>query len=62
MAKHKTFAVATNVEVYLCALHTPGHRGTKKTTNRLLRQYFPKRTDLSAHLPSELDEIALRLN
>jgi IS30 family transposase len=62
MAKHKTFTVATNVKVYFCDPHSPWQRGTNENTNRLLRQYFPKRTDLSGYPQSELDKVALRLN
>jgi IS30 family transposase len=62
MAKQKTFTVATNVKVYFCDPHTPWQRGTNENTNRLLRQYFPKRTDLSGYSQPELDKVALRLN
>ena len=62
MAKHKTFTVATNVKVYFCDPQSPWQRGTNENTNRLLRQYFPKRTDLGDYAQSELDAIAMRLN
>ena len=62
MAKHKVFTVATNVNVYFCDPQSPWQRGTNENTNRLLRQYFPRGTDLSRHSQSELDKIALRLN
>ena len=62
MAKHKSFTVATNVKVYFCDPQSPWQRGSNENTNGLLRQYFPKRTDLSVHSQSELDQVALRLN
>jgi IS30 family transposase len=62
MAKHKAFSVATNVNVYFCDPHSPWQRGTNENTNRLLRQYFPRGTDLSRYSQSDLDEVALRLN
>jgi len=62
MAKHKTFTVATNVKAYFCDQQSPWQRGSNENTNGLLRQYFPKRTDLSGYTQSELDKVALRLN
>jgi IS30 family transposase len=62
MAKHKSFTVATKVNVYFCDPQSPWQRGTNENTNGLLRQYFPKKTDLSLYSQSELDNVALRLN
>ena len=62
MAKHKDFTVATDVQVYFCDPQSPWQRGSNENTNLLLRQYFPKRTDLSAHSQARLDQVALRLN
>ena len=62
MAKHKDFTVATSVKVYFCDPQSPWQRGTNENTNLLLRQYFPRGTDLSVHSQAHLDQIALRLN
>lgn len=62
MAKHPQFTVATNVKVYFCDPQSPWQRGSNENTNGLLRQYFPKGTDLSKHTQAELNRIALRLN
>ena len=62
MAKHKAFTVATDVQVYFCDPQSPWQRGTNENTNLLLRQYFPRGTDLSGHSQAHLDQIALRLN
>jgi len=62
MAKHKDFTVATNVQVYFCDPQSPWQRGSNENTNGLLRQYFPRRTDLSGYTQADLDQVALRLN
>jgi IS30 family transposase len=62
MAKHKSFTVATNVKVYFCDPQSPWQRGTNENTNGLLRQYFPRKTDLSGYSQTDLDKVTLRLN
>ena len=62
MAAHKAFTVATDVQVYFCDPRSPWQRGSNENTNGLLRQYFPKGTDLSSFSQAHLNKIALRLN
>ena len=62
MAKHQSFTVATDVKVYFCDPQSPWQRGSNENTNGLLRQYFPKKTDLSDYTQLDLDKVALRLN
>jgi IS30 family transposase len=62
MSDHHSFTVDTNVNVYFCDPASPWQRGTNENTNRLLRLYFPKKTDLSHHSQADLDKVALHLN
>ncbi|MFK8020751.1 MAG: IS30 family transposase [Pseudomonadales bacterium] len=62
LADHKLFSMATDTKVYFCDPQSPWQRGTNENTNRLLRQYFPKKTDLAVHTQAELKKIAKRLN
>jgi IS30 family transposase len=62
MAKHKAFTVATDVQVYFCDPQSPWQRGSNENTNLLLRQYFPRGTDLAPLTQAQLDQVELRLN
>jgi IS30 family transposase len=62
MAQHASVRLDAGIEVYFCDPRSPWQRGTNENTNGLLRQYFPKGTDLSAHSEIELDAVALTLN
>ena len=62
MAAHKAFTVATDVQVYFCDPRSPWQRGNNENTNGLLRQYFPKGTDLAQFSQTYRNKIALRLN
>ncbi len=62
MADHKRFSLATDVKVYFCDPQSPWQRGSNENTNRLLRQYFPRGTDLSVHSQATLNRIARELN
>src|SRR5262245_55901088 len=62
MAKHKDFTVATEVQVYFCDPQSPWQRGTNENTNLLLRQYFPRGTNLPPIAQAQLDQVPLRVN
>jgi IS30 family transposase len=62
MAAHARFTIATDVKVYFCDPQSPWQRGSNENTNGLLRQYFPKKTDLTDYSQSDLNKVALRLN
>ena len=62
MAKHKEFTVATDVQVYFCDPQSPWQRGSNENTNLLLRQYFPRGTDLAPITQEQLDQVELLLN
>lgn len=62
MTNHKDFTLATDIQIYLCDPKSPWQRGSNENTNRLLRQYFPKGSDLSIHNQQKLNQVARQLN
>jgi len=62
MAEHKRFTLATDIQVYFCDPQNPWQRGSNENTNGLLRQYFPKGTNLSGYSQAQLNAVARRLN
>jgi IS30 family transposase len=62
LARHKGITLATDLNIYFCDPHKPWQRGSNENTNGLLRQYFPKSTDLTIHTPGRLLEVAAELN
>jgi IS30 family transposase len=62
MARHQAITASTGVRLFFCNPHSPWQRASNENTNGLLRQYFPKGTDLSVHSPEHIAAIAARLN
>jgi IS30 family transposase len=62
LTDHRRFSLATDIDVYFCDPRSPWQRGSNENTNDLLRQYFPKGTDLSVYSQANLNKVARQLN
>jgi IS30 family transposase len=62
MSHHARISIDADIDIYFCDPHSPWQRGSNENTNGLLRQYFPKGTDLSVHSATYLAEVAAELN
>ena len=62
MAEYLQFKEDTTIPVYFCDPHSPWQRGSNENTNGLIRQYFPKGTNLNLHSPEQLAEVAAKIN
>jgi IS30 family transposase len=62
MAQHAQLKITAGLPIYFCDPHSPWQRGSNENTNGLLRQYFPKGTDLARHTPDDLAAVATALN
>lgn len=62
IADHKRFTLATDIQVYFCDPQNPWQRGSNENTNGLLRQYFPKGTEVASYSQAQLNAVARRLN
>ena len=62
LAQHREIASASGIDIFFCEPHSPWQRGTNENTNGLIRQYFPKSTDLNQHSADRIAQVAAELN